>query len=140
METILVAIGIQVLSSVSSGITWDAIKLGAQTAIDKFKKAFTKKAYFKDEEQAEAYLEKIASEKSYNMKKPYIDACNIYSSMTDKDTTDAFQHDLEAWIIENKDELFKNPGAVVGSNVASVTTGSITAKGASSVTISVNQS
>jgi hypothetical protein len=117
METILIAIGIQILGSISSGITWDAIKLGAQTSIDKFKKAFTKKDYFKDERQAEAFLEKICTAEPYNKANPYGDASNIYSGMTGNVADDNFKHELEAWIVENKDELFKKASMIGNGNI-----------------------
>jgi hypothetical protein len=137
-SAILFAILNLLVESSVSGMTYDMLK-ATGSAIKSFAQRFTKKKYFRDEQQAEAYLEKIGHSEPYNKANPTLDACNIYTGMTGKAANEDFKHELEAWIVENKDELFKKPGAVVGSNVARVTTGNINATGASNVTINVNQ-
>jgi hypothetical protein len=113
-STILLSIAEFILGAVAGGIAWDTIKLGAKSS---FKEYFTKKKYFADGQQAEAFLEKIGTAESYNTKNPYDDARSIYQKMTGKLADESFQHEFEGWIKKNADLFTQAKGPIEYANI-----------------------
>lgn len=104
--SILSAILVFVGSSTASGITWDILKTSGKKLIDSFRKRFVEKKYFNTENEAEEYLERLATQENLCKSAPYASARLVYEDLC-HDNSDKFIPELEQWIRENRDQ-FKN--------------------------------
>lgn len=85
-------------SAIAGGITWDATK---QYLLSPFKTRFSK--FFKDEEQAETYLESLCNNKVVNLNKPYRDVEDKYEEIVKTELPQEFIEELKQFIIDNKE-------------------------------------
>lgn len=105
-QTILQEILSFIGTSIAGGITWDVLKKSGADLISLFKSLFTNRGFFKNEKDAEKFLNKIADNEPYN-ENPLEDAYSIYRKCSGKEITEEFKEDFDLWIKENA-ENFKN--------------------------------
>lgn len=119
LEQSLVFIG----SSIASGITWDVLKTSGSNIIKNFKEKFLKKNVFENEGQCDEFLERISSNPSNSIKKPFNDVQTIFEDITDNETVN-FSEEFQLWLKENEEklkDLVSNPMQMASVHIGSQT-------------------